>query len=131
MIEIPSSIEGRQFPLIELENKLKPLGYVIGGGWEYDRAFFDYKIDDNGTYQYLRVPFIAVEGEIGEKGVVVKLGRPFVLAHEYNSGLDDQVMEYNAFFNQFSEPTDKDAEVEPKYVSIGKSLVRELESTLL
>lgn len=131
MIEIPSAIENHQFKLIELENKLKPLGYVIGGNWDYDSACFDYKIDDDGAYQYLRVPFFAVEGEIGEKGVVVRLGRPFLLAHEYNSGLDDNVMEYNPFFNQFSEPTNKDAEIEPKYVSIGKSLVRELESTLL
>lgn len=131
VVEIPSAIENREFSLIELERKLKPLGYTIGGDWDYDSAFFDYKIDDNGAYQYLRVPIFAVKGEIGSRGAIVRLGRPFLLAHEYRRGLDDQVMGYNALMNQFSEPHDKDAEVEPKYVSIGKSLVKELEATLL
>lgn len=131
MIEIPSAIENRQFKLIDLENELKPLGYVIGGGWEYDHGHFDYKIDDQNEYIFLRVPFKAIKGEIGEKGVVVELGRPFLLAHQYQSGLDDQVRDYNAFMNQFSEPLEKDAEVPDKYIATGEALVRELESTLM
>ena len=46
MISLPSELENRSFSLYHLEQTLKPLGYVISGGWEYDRGFFDYKIDD-------------------------------------------------------------------------------------
>ena len=41
MIELPSRLEGKQFQLYHLEEQLKPLGYVIGGGW-----------DDDGYYHY-------------------------------------------------------------------------------
>lgn len=130
MIHLPSSIENTKSTLIDFENKFKPMGYVIGGNWEYERGFFDYKIDDNNGYIFLRVPFEATKGEVGEKGVEVELGRPFLLAHQYEDGLDDQVMGYSATLNQFSEPTDKDAKIPEKYIQIGEKLVRELEEAL-
>lgn len=130
MIQLESSVENRKSTLIDLENILKPMGYVIGGNWEYERGFFDYKIDDQDGYIFLRVPFYATKGEIGEKGVEVELGRPFLLGHQYEDGLDDQVMGYSATLNQFSEPKDKDASISDKYVEIGKKLVRELEEAL-
>ncbi|WP_096202581.1 YugN-like family protein [Bacillus sp. FJAT-45350] len=131
MILMNSQVENKQFMLKDLEDKLKPLGYVISGNWDYEHGYFDYKLDDNGSYQYLRIPFTAVEGEIDQKGVIVKLGKPFLLAHKYQRGLDDQVMDYNSFMNQFSEPQDKDAYIPPQYVNTGKSLIQELEATLL
>lgn len=130
MIQLPSSVENRKSTLIELENILKPMGYAIGGNWEYERGFFDYKIDDNNGYVFLRLPFHATKGEIGDRGVEVALGRPFLLAHQYEDNLDDQVMGYSAMLNQFSEPTDKDADIPEKYLEIGKKLVRELEEAL-
>ncbi|MBU8905351.1 YugN-like family protein [Desertibacillus haloalkaliphilus] len=131
MIEMPSNIEQQQFSLHHLEKKLKPLGYDIGGNWDYDHGTFDYKIDDNGSYLFLRIPFYAVKGEVGEKGVIVQLGRPFLLAHEYKSELDDRIMDYNSFMNQFQEPRNKDAVFPNEYIMTGKTLVQELEDTLL
>ncbi len=132
MIALNSQIENKQFKLQFLEEKLKPLGYSIGGNWDYDHGYLDYKIDDDGdSYYFFRLPFQAVKGEIDQKGVIVELGKPFLLAHDYKDDEDDRVMGYNAFMNQFAEPEDKDAEIPPKYMPTAQSLIQELEATLL
>ncbi|WP_026104972.1 YugN-like family protein [Halalkalibacterium ligniniphilum] len=139
MIELQSTVENKEFKLKDLEDKLKPLGYTIGGGWEYDHGYFDYKIDEDAGYTFLRLPFKATDGEIGERGVVVQLGKPFLINHKINQGLDNHVNPFNglmdmnaaSFVNQFSEPVDKDATIDQKYMPIAKSLIQELEMTLL
>jgi len=134
MIPIPSKIEGQTFQLYKLEQELKPLGYTIGGNWDYDHGYLDYKIDDRVGYQFLRVPFEAVDGQLDSQGTTVQLGRPFLLSHKYQEGLDDhihnEVGAMSASFNQFSEPVDPDASFPEKYIDLGKSLVSELESVL-
>ncbi|MFC0523917.1 YugN-like family protein [Pontibacillus salicampi] len=133
MIPVPSKIESQIFTLYDLEQRLKPLGYVIGGNWDYYHGSFDYEIDDKVGYQFLRVPFNVVNGHLDDKEVTVKLGEPFLLSHKYQIGLDDNVHVGNktASFDQFSEPEDPDAEFPEEYVGVGKELVQELESTLL
>jgi hypothetical protein len=133
MIEIPSKLEGQTFKLYTLEQQLKPLGYVIGGNWDYDRGSFDYKMADDAGYQFLRIPFIAVDGQLDSNGVTVELGKPYLLSHQYQSGLDDHahVGSMNASVNQFSEPEDPDATFPEKYISSGKALVKELEQRLI
>jgi hypothetical protein len=133
MIEIPSRLEGQTFRLFKLEQELKPLGYTIGGNWDYDHGSFDYKIDDEFGYQFLRVPFEAVDGQLDSHGTTVKLGRPYLLSHKYQIGLDDNVHVGNlgGSLNQFSEPQDPDAQFPEKYINVGKALVKELEATLL
>jgi YugN-like family len=133
MIEIPSRLEGKTFQLYKLEEQLKPLGYTIGGNWDYDHGYFDYKIDDEDGYQFLRIPFKAVDGQLDSHGTTVEIGRPFLLSHQYQSGLDDHADGGNlgAAFNQFSEPEDPDAAFPEKYISVGKVLVQELERRLL
>jgi hypothetical protein len=133
MIPIPSKIENEQFLLSDLEYQLKPLGYSIGGGWEYDHGHFDYKIDDGYSYLYLRLPFKAVKGELDRNGVLVELGQPFLLNHQFERGVDSEIDSGTASmgFNQFQEPVDKDAKVDPKYIDKGKRLVAKLEEVLL
>ncbi|WP_409290043.1 YugN-like family protein [Peribacillus sp. SCS-37] len=133
MIEIPSQLEGHTFSLYDLEQTLKPRGYSISGSWDYDHAYFDYKIDSRNGYQFLRVPFRAVEGGLDTRGAAVMLGRPFLLSHQYKKGPDDHagIGNFSASFNQFQEPAEKDAEFPDRYVELGKSLVKELESILL
>jgi hypothetical protein len=128
MIEIPSSVEGKQLDLYKLEQMLKPIGYSIGGNWDYNHGAFDYKINDEVGYQFLRLPFSAVDGQLDADNCTVELGRPFLLSHKYQIGLDDQVSA--GTLNQFSEPVDKDASFPEQYVETGKVLVKELESIL-
>ncbi|MDQ0163887.1 YugN-like family protein [Aeribacillus alveayuensis] len=133
MIEIRSKVEGKEFNLYKLEQELKPLGYVIGGNWEYDHGYLDYKIDDEAGYQFLRIPFQAVDGQLDSKNATVQLGRPFLLSHQYQMGLDDHanIGNFSASINQFSEPEDADATFPEKYIELGKTLVKELEKVLL
>jgi hypothetical protein len=130
MIEIPSSVEGKQFDLYKLEQMLKPIGYSIGGSWDYDHGAFDYKIDDEVGYQFLRLPFSAIDGQLDARNCTVELGRPFLLSHKYQIGLDDHIGDTGTL-NQFSEPVDKDASFPEKYIETGKTLVKELESILI
>ncbi|WP_042352143.1 YugN-like family protein [Bacillus massiliigorillae] len=129
MQKITSKIEGTIVSLYELEQILKPLGYSIAGNWDYNSGYFDYKMADEPGYVYLRVPFEAVQGQLDEQGAVVKIGTPFVLAHQYQSGLDDHsyTSSVTSAFNQFSEPADSDANIQNQYHILGKALVEELE----
>ena len=78
MGSIPSSLEGQSFLLRGLEQVMKPIGYTIGGGWEYDRGFFDYKISDQDGYLFLRIPVEANKGHLDERGAAVTIGTPFL-----------------------------------------------------
>lgn len=133
MIEIPSKLDGQSFALYDLELKLKPLGYSIGGNWEYDHGSFDYKINSEEDYQYLRLPFVATAGQLDASNTTVRLGTPFLLSHKYQIGLDDhaKIGNFSASFNQFQEPKDKDATFPSEYIDLGKELVSELEAKLL
>lgn len=130
MIPIESSVTGKQFRLQFLEEKMKPMGYVIGGNWEYDRGSFDYKMSDEDEYLYLRVPFVAVKGSLDVRGTEVELQQPFLLAHQYESGIDEEA-ESAGMLNQFQEPEDKDAPFPPEWKDKGVQLVKELEQTIL
>jgi hypothetical protein len=134
MIPISSKLEGQVFQLYKLEQLLKPLGYVIGGGWEYERGSFDYKLADNNGYQFLRIPFEAVNGELDARGVVVRIGTPYLLSHVYEEELDDRVNTFTSALtslDQFSEPKNPDGPVDQKYVDTGEALVREAEEKIL
>jgi hypothetical protein len=133
MIELPSKVEGKQFDLYKLEQKLKPIGYTIGGNWDYDHGAFDYKLNDDDGYQFMRLPFQAVDGQLDANNCTVKLGRPFLVSHKYEAGLDDEGSSgtFSGTLNQFQEPVDKDASIPEKYRDSGKVLVQELEMLLL
>jgi hypothetical protein len=133
MIEITSSIEGKHYDLYKLEQILKPLGYSVGGNWDYDHGYFDYKIDDEVGYQFVRVPFKAIDGQLDSRNCTVELQRPFLLSHKYQIGIDHErsdIGNASATFNQFQEPVDSDASFPDKYIDLGQSLVKELEIAL-
>ncbi|QWU47446.1 MULTISPECIES: YugN-like family protein [Bacillus] len=129
MIPIQSNLEGRTYALYKLEEVMKPLGYSIGGNWDYDKGCFDYKIDEEDGYQFLRVPFTAVNGELDVPEVIVRLETPYILSHVYQDELDNEVntLAAGTSLDQFAQPKDPDGDVKRKYVNIGKVLVQELE----
>jgi hypothetical protein len=133
MIEISSAIVGKQYDLYKLEQLLKPIGYSIGGNWDYDHGSFDYKIDDEEGYQFLRVPFKAIDGQLDSRNCTVEIQTPFLLSHVYEAGIDhdhSEIGNASAAFNQFQEPVDKDATFPEKNIDKGKALVKELENVL-
>ncbi|WP_174734858.1 YugN-like family protein [Mesobacillus harenae] len=133
MIEIPSKVEGVNYTMNKLEERLEPIGFTIGGNWDYDHGYFDYKIDDGTGDQYLRLPFQAVTGEVDQETAKVELGRPFILSHIQEQGVDEEgnVGALTGSFNQFKEPADKNAPTPDKFVDIGKTMVIKLEEVLL
>lgn len=133
MISLSSSLTGEHVQLYKLEQELKPLGFMVGSNWDYDHGYFDFKIDDRVGYQFLRIPFVAVDGQLDSRGATVEIQEPFLLSHKYQRGLDDYAMIGNisASFNQFSEPVDKDASFPEEYIQTGQNLLKEVESKLL
>lgn len=133
LIPIQSNLEGHTYALFKLEETLKPLGYSIGGNWDYDKGCFDYKIDEEDGYQFLRLPFTAIDGELDVPGVVVRLDTPYILSHVYQDELDNQIntLAGTSGLDQFAEPKDADGTIKQKYIDIGKALVKELESRLI
>ncbi|MCA0986583.1 YugN-like family protein [Guptibacillus algicola] len=133
MIPMDSVLEGKTIELSIMEDKLRQLGYSYGGGWEYDHGYFDYKIDDEDGYLYLRVPIKAVKKELDADGAIVQIGQPFMLHHMYQAGVDPggNIGNITASFNQFQEPTDKDAEVDEKWLKFGERYVKQLDAALM
>lgn len=99
-----SAIDGQSFLLQELEQVMKPLGYMVNGGWEYDHGYFDYKIDDRDGYLFLRVPVNAVQGSLDERGAAVRIGTPFMLRQVLQTDVDDQAEggPFQSLFNQLN-----------------------------
>ena len=127
LIPIQSNLEGRTYALYKLEEIMKPLGYSIGGNWDYDKGCFDYKIDEEDGYQFLRVPFTAVNGELDVPGVIVRLETPYILSHVYQDELDDHVNTLTAGtsgLDQFAEPKDPDGDVKENISILGKCSCR-------
>lgn len=133
MIKLKSNIDGKQFTLLKLKDTLEPMGYTVGGNWDYDHGYLDYKIAETEGNQYLRVPFVAIDGEVEDPNCKVKLGTPFLLSHEYEDEIDEEgnVGNVSATFNQFKEPKDKDAEFPTEFEAKGKVLVAKLEAALV
>ncbi|KIL42575.1 YugN family protein [Jeotgalibacillus soli] len=131
MIEILSTLEGYKTTLNKLETVLKPLGFSIGGGWEYDHGYFDYPVSKEESYYFVRLPFSTLEGELDSPGVTVELGTPFVLGHQYQAGIDHaDVNNVTASFNQFQKPSDPDTEVPKEIEQQGKEIVEKAEIAL-
>ena len=133
MYKLNSTIVGEVFVLSEAENVLKPLGFSIAGNWDYDHGYFDYKMSDGPGYQFIRLPFTAIEGQLDGRHCTVRFGQPFLLAHQYQDGLDDSAEPsvLSASFNQFAEPVDKDADLPAEYLAAGKGILKEAENALL
>ncbi|WP_102028506.1 YugN-like family protein [Salirhabdus sp. Marseille-P4669] len=133
MKPIESAIENQIYRLHDLELKLKSLGFVIGSNWEYDHGYFDYQMTNDGTYYFLRIPFRTEIGQLDEPGAQVRMGAPFILGHQYESGTDEEAVigNFTASINQFQAPKDPDTNVPNEYVEKGNEIIKRVEGALL
>ena len=134
MIELNSSIEGKHFERGQLEQFLATHGFAVGGGWDYDHAYFDYVFQKTPYYDVLRIPVKVKSGDFEQASSKLECGVPFLLRHCYENGIDD---EKDALFgigggllNQFQKPTDPDAPISEKLVVQGVELLKAIESQL-
>jgi hypothetical protein len=77
-------------PFPVLENMMDVVGLIRGSHWDYDRATYDFKFEEahNGNVYYLRVPAVAVKGEIEKRDCIVKLGTPYIGRYYYPHGVE-------------------------------------------
>ncbi|PTX46746.1 YugN-like protein [Melghirimyces profundicolus] len=132
MIPLKSVLEELEGPFVELDRLFNEEGFFLGGGYEYDHGYYDKALDweENKEHRaYLRIPVTAVEGSIGTRKATLRIGRPFVLKHEYQTEMDDHANSglVSGTFNQFTEPANKDADVEDKWLKRGQSELLQLE----
>lgn len=132
MIPLTSSLEQREAPFTYWSDYLRQHEFTLGGNWEYDHGFFDRYLDE-AHKAWLRIPFQvtggAFDGDSADSDAVVTLGKPFVLKHLYNEGLDIEASPkvYGSLLDQFQEPVDKDAEVDSRSLERAKQILRDIE----
>ena len=134
MIELNSLIQGQRFEKGELEEFLTAQGFTVGGGWDYDHAYFDYVFQKTPYYDVLRIPVYVKSGDFEQASAKLECGIPFLLRHCYQYGIDD---EKDALFglgggalNQFQKTTNPDAPISEKLVVQGAELLKVLDSKL-
>lgn len=136
MRTIASPIENAELRMHEAREKLEPIGFTIGGNWDYDHGCFDLALDQEDKV-WLRLPFQAPDGQIDsekrDQHVFIQFGTPFVLNHLYNEGTeqDADMNVLGGFVNQFQDPVDPDASLDDKWMKIAQEKLSEAESTLL
>ncbi|WP_185956301.1 YugN family protein [Melghirimyces algeriensis] len=132
MIQLDSQLEDLEGKFMDLEHLFNQEGFFLGGGYEYDHGYYDKALDweENKEHRaYLRIPVTAMEGSIGDRSARLRIGKPFVLKHEYQTGMDDYANAglVSATFDQFAEPANKDADVELKWVKRAQAELSQLE----
>ncbi|GAA0464943.1 YugN-like family protein [Alkalibacillus silvisoli] len=134
MKALDSGIENQAYSFEDIENILSPLEFSVGGNWEYDHAYFDHKLERNDEeYAFIRIPVSTEIGTIGEKNAQIRVGKPFLLVHRFEAGIDHQSISGNvqAGFNQFQAPEDPDAEVDDSYVQRAEAVMKKVDRALL
>lgn len=133
MVELEWALAGRSGEYGKIRAVLESEGFVLGGGWEYDHAYFDRELArTEGETVYLRVPVTAEQGTIGQDDARVRLGTPFVLNHVVHLGshIDRAEAIPNPFLNQFSPPRERDGSVTPEWVEAGRTVLARVSPAL-
>lgn len=77
-------IQGKTVLFSDLESVMRTLEIIRGGQWDYERVTYDHKFENRNTgdIYYLRVPGVAVKGEIEQPDAEIELMTP-ILGHYY------------------------------------------------
>lgn len=131
MIELNSALSGVRMEKSVVEDFLKPRGFTIGGGWDYDHGYFDFVFRKKPHYDVLRIPVAVKDGDFEQPSALLEIGKPIVLRHKYQTGIEeekDATIGLGAGpLNQFQKPIEKDAEVDHQLVDSGMQLINLLE----
>ncbi|TLS37661.1 YugN family protein [Pseudalkalibacillus caeni] len=85
-----TGIDGTIVQFSILDHIMHENGFTLAGQWDYERVTYDHKFEDmtNGDVYYLRIPGLAIEGEVESPYAVVKLGQPYLGKHYYPHGVE-------------------------------------------
>ncbi|MBB6633747.1 YugN family protein [Cohnella thailandensis] len=132
MIPLPSRLTSQVQEFVLVQNALAEKGFALGGSWDYDSGSFDCALDEDNKV-WLRLPFQVTNGHIDseteDNDAKIRFGEPYVLKHLYNEGLDSEAQPrtFGAAFDQFQDPVDSDAGIEPGWVDKAKERLKEVE----
>ena len=132
MITLQSKLENSEQYYAQFRTALEPLGFHLGGNWDYEHGYFDKALDDENKV-WLRLPFIAVNGDFDEQSrdIYIRLGKPFILNHLYQDNNDEASMSpLGSLVNQFQEPVDVDAPVDEEWIDQGVRELRKAEKAV-
>ncbi|SDJ63279.1 YugN family protein [Salimicrobium halophilum] len=133
MEKLSSQLEGREFMFKEVKEALEKLGFVLASNWDTEHGYFDYVLETEPAIEVLRIPFAAEDFEGEESGGHVTITCPFLLKHQYEAGndIDAKGGAIRGMFDQFQNPTDKDAAVDSGKIEQGKQVLEHAEVLLM
>jgi hypothetical protein len=132
MIPVTSSLTSQEQEFVLFRSSAADRGFTLGGSWDYDGGSFDCALDEANRV-WLRLPFEVTIGnldsETEENDAKIRFGEPYVLKHLYNEGLDREAQPrgLGAVLDQFSDPVNPDADIEPFWIDKARSKLREME----
>ncbi|RUS45538.1 YugN family protein [Cohnella sp. AR92] len=132
MIPLTSRLTSHVQDFVQAQSALAEKGFSLGGSWDYDRGSFDCALDEANKV-WLRLPFRvtsgSVDSETEDNHARIRFEEPYVLKHLYNEGLDSEAQPrtLGAMFDQFQDPVDPDASIEPRWVEAAQARLREVE----
>lgn len=85
-----SGLSGKTVEFSILEHVMHKYDLIRAGQWDYERITYDYKFEsmETGEVFYLRVPCLAVEGEVESQHAMIKLLDPLLGKHYYPHGVE-------------------------------------------
>jgi hypothetical protein len=135
MIPIENTrIEGQAGSFEHFRSRMATQGFVVGANWDYNHGYLDRALDGVDKV-YLRVPFVVTDGDFDgestQESTMVELGKPFVIKHLYEEGLDEGADTglLSSMVDQFQDPIEKDAPVEEKWVTQAKQVLKTIEES--
>lgn len=132
MFPLTSSLTSQVQEFDTFRGTAADFGFSLGGGWEFDRGSFDCALDEANKV-WLRLPFRTtignIDSEAEETDAKIRFDEPYVLKHVYNEGLDGEARAgaMGAVLNQFSDPVEADAAVEPMWIDKARAKLRQIE----
>lgn len=138
MIPLQSQLEQMEKSYPDVIGEFERHGFVLGGNWDYDHGYFDCALD-SANEVWLRVPFQVANGQLnGESAeanldTMISFGTPFVLKHIVERGIDEEGSSgvIRSLVDQFQDPVDPDASVEPHWVEKAKQHMQTLERAII
>ena len=135
MIPIDSTIEEKQSNFANISDQLEQEDFRLGGGYTYDHGYFDKALDweeEQGHRYFLRIPVFQVQGDIGDPDTLVRIGKPFVIKHEFRTDESNDPTADSGVFsgltNQFTAPIPvEDHPIDQKWIERAKEVIHHVE----
>ncbi|MFK4997458.1 YugN family protein [Bacillus sp. N9] len=136
MFQIQSEIEGKKTYFGAVRDVFKSYGCSFCSNFEYNQGKFDALLwREGGESIYLRIPIYVLDGELDHSNALIEFGRPFIIKHIVNVGLDydeNSFLTATTGLDQFQTPLDKDGYIYDKsrWAKAGEEAIEQVMSSI-